>query len=286
MLLLIAVFLAGTALRGNEWSAIYLNMYLFLRLITFIWETGSGRITPSVPVYVAWAVLPFTLKGPIIRYSQFEPQFTRIVSQKQIAPLPKGWWLRLGLSAVQIILAIGLLQLQTQLQQRASLPAKFVIVLVTVPWGFYLLVAGYLAILENLALLWGIVLPPSFNLPFGRRNIAEFWANWNMTATSVFRDYVFYNRWGRKNFNIYFNTLILFTLVGLWHSVNWYWGLWGVLHGIGFCVYLWHKKHQKKVHLELPQLFANQGRMLGAVATYLYVCAAWALPSQLIKLFR
>ena len=107
-----------------------------------------------------------------------------------------------------------------------------------------------------------------------------------MTATSVFRDYLFYNRWGRKTFNIYVNTLIVFTLVGLWHSMNWYWVLWGAIHGAGFCVYVWYRKHKERCHLTPPQFFHGQGRVLGAVATYLYVCAALVLPSQLIKLFK
>ena len=50
-----------------------------------------------------------------------------------------------------------------------------------------------------------------------------------------FKDYVFFplnkNHIGKKKF-IYFNTLITFLLIGLWHGPKWTFVAWGGLHGL------------------------------------------------------
>ena len=119
--------------------------------------------------------------------------------------------------------------------------------LFTGPVGFYLSTASYFHLMEVLGRPAGFKLPPSFNYPLGRENISAFWMNWNMTATFLFRDYLFYNRWGRRTYNIYFNTVLLFTLVGLWHAANAYWILWGFLHGLSFCVFLLWRKYNGRL---------------------------------------
>jgi D-alanyl-lipoteichoic acid acyltransferase DltB (MBOAT superfamily) len=154
------------------------------------------------------------------------------------------------------------------------------------PWSFYLLWAGYFNFMERLAPFWGLNLPPSFNRPFGRRNLSEFWANWNMSATSVFRDYFFYNRWGLAKANLYINTLIVFLMVGVWHGLNGYWILWGLLHGIGFCGYLWYSANKSRFAIWRHQVLDSPFRFAGPVVTYMYVCSCWFLPPTILKLMR
>jgi D-alanyl-lipoteichoic acid acyltransferase DltB (MBOAT superfamily) len=298
ILVLIILFLAGRYYHletravsplGVKLFYFSLDMWAFLRLITLLWEFGSARIQrPGEFSFVMWIVLPFTLTGPLLRYSQFEVQLASLFGPKRPENvISSAWWRGIGLATLQISLGLLLAGFQLSLPE-SGLPRweKVAITFLLAPWSFYLLWAGYFRFMEEFAVFWGLKLPPSFNKPFGRANLSEYWAAWNMTATSVFRDYLFYNRWGRKSFNIYVNTLIVFTLVGLWHSMNWYWVLWGAIHGVGFCAYVWYKKNKERFRLTPPQFFHGQRRVLGAVATYLYVCAALMLPSQLIKLFK
>lgn len=84
MLALLAIFLAGryyqletrgVPLLGVKLFFYSLNMWAFLRPITLLWEFGSGRVErPSLLSFVIWVGLPFTLLGPVLRYSQFEQQ--------------------------------------------------------------------------------------------------------------------------------------------------------------------------------------------------------------------
>lgn len=259
-----------------------LDMWLILRLVTLFWEVGSGAIgLPTFSRYVVWICLPFTLAGPLLRLSEM-PQTIHVERKLWVSA---AWW-REGLSAVAklvvgIALAIGF-KMMTSHWPHAHLWNNAVVTFVVGPLNFYLMLAGYFQLMEVLGRPAGVKVPPSFNYPIGRENISAFWMNWNMTATFVFRDYLFYNRWGRTTYNIYLNTLILFTLVGLWHAANAYWVLWGFLHGLLFCCFLlWRKYGQRLGHLPLrgTPLAATGARVL----TYFSVCMCWYVPSKIIQ---
>jgi D-alanyl-lipoteichoic acid acyltransferase DltB (MBOAT superfamily) len=267
-----------------------MNMWLFLRLTTLLWEFGSGRIDPpGIFAYATWVALPFTLIGPVLRYSQFSaPAVTDRATADRAPGAPASpMWPRLVIATLQFLLGIFLTSVLSLANSNVGLPRweRIAISFSVAPWSFYLLWAGYFKYMEVLARAWGIELPPSFNLPFGRRNLSEFWANWNMTATSVIRDYFFYNRWGLAKVNLYLNALIVFLMVGVWHGLNGYWVLWGLLHGVGFCAFLWYKANKTRFTLWQPHPSWPRA-VAGRVATYLYVCSCWFLPPTILKLFR
>jgi len=300
MLALLAIFLAGryyqletrgVPLLGVKLFFYSLNMWAFLRLITLLWEFGSGRVErPSLLSYVIWIGLPFTLLGPILRYSQFEQQLPLICqSRKTENILSSQSTRRFLLGMAQLSLGLLLAGFQASLVDPGNgLPRweKLAIGFSLAPWAFYLLWAGYFNFMEGLALFWGLNLPPSFNRPFGRRNLSEFWANWNMTATSVFGDYFFFNRWGLAKANLYINTLVVFLMVGVWHGLNGYWVLWGLLHGIGFCGYLWYRANKSRFAIWRHRVLDAPFRFAGPIATYVYVCSCWFLPPTILKLMR
>ena len=300
MLALLVVFLAGryyllesygVSFAGLQLFLYSLNMWAFLRLITLLWEFGSGKIElPSLMSYVLWVGLPFTLIGPILRYSEFERQqpFNR-VRENSSGVLLVSWFRKLLLASVQLVLGLGLSAFQVWLSGAgAGIPRweRAAVSFSLAPWSFYLLWAGYFNFMEALAPFWGINLPPSFNRPFGRRNLSEFWACWNMTATSIFRDYFFYNRWGLTKVNLYLNTLIVFLMVGVWHGLNGYWILWGLMHGIGFCAFLWYRSKKERFAAWQQKFPAAPLRLASIGATYVYVCSCWFLPPTILKLIR
>ena len=198
-----------------------------------------------------------------------------------------AWWLRIGAGGAKLSAGILLAIAQNTLTSRGldtSLWAKASAGLITGPIGFYLTTAGYFQIIENLGGLSGVAVPVSFNSPIGRVNLSEWWANWNMSVTSLFRDYLFFNRWGMKTYNPFVNSIILFTLVGLWHAGNWYWFLWGLLHGLLFASFLAWRRYVPREFL-LPLRGTNASRTFAAALTYGSVCAAWYLPSKFIQRF-
>ncbi len=260
-----------------------MNMWMVLRLVTVFWEVGSGSLAlPPIGRYCVWMCLPFGFGGPLLRFSEFPkelcPDASLLVSES---------WLR-GLAAAISKLCAGVfltaaLGLIAQRFPHPNVWGKG-LVAVSGPFEFYLTYAGYYQLMEVLAALCGIAVPPSFNAPIGRQNISAFWANWNMTATRVFRDYLFYNRWGFERHNPYVNSIVLFTLVGLWHAANAYWILWGLLHGVYMCCFLLWRKHSKGLFGGLPLRGSATTLWAARAFTFLVVCSAWYLPPKLLQM--
>ncbi len=261
MVLLIVVFTVG---RIWHWEHVMLlpgpvpivfyslDMWLVLRLVTLFWEVGSGTVElPSLSGFLIWTCLPLTLCGPVLRYSQMP----NTLCVNRSIWRSSGWWREMAAGTVKMVGGLALPVVHGAVFRHfpsAQLWSKGSVILVTGPLSFYLTTAGYFTLMEVFGRPSGFKLPISFNYPIGRENIAAFWMNWNMTATYVFRDYLFYNRWGFRTYNVYFNTMVLFTLVGLWHATNAYWILWGFLHGLLFCGFMFWRKHNSRLgHIPL-----------------------------------
>jgi D-alanyl-lipoteichoic acid acyltransferase DltB (MBOAT superfamily) len=269
--------------------AIYsLDMWMLLRLVTLFWEVGSGSIAaPSPCRFITWICLPFTLIGPLMRLSEMPGE---TVPNWEIWKTAY-WWREAAAASATIATGFGLGFSQQVLTAHwpATVPhghfvRNAIATFITGPLSFYFTTAGCFRWMQTLALPAGFKLQPSFNFPIGRENISAFWMNWNMTATFVFRDYLFYNRWGRENYNIYFNTILLFTLVGFWHAANAYWVLWGFLHGLLFTTFLLWRKYGRKLQ-RLPLRGTPASRSAARVLTYFAVCMCWYLPSKMIQKF-
>ncbi len=259
-----------------------LGMWPALKLVTLFWEVGSNSVAaPSLSQYVIWTCLPFTLGGPVLRWSQMP---STLFADRGVL-ISAAWWRGAGAATAKLMVGVFLGLGQHSLTSRwpnAHLLNNAVATFLTGPIGFYLITAGYFHWMQLLGLPCGIKLPESFNFPIGRENISAFWMNWNMTATYVFRDYIFYNRWGRRTYNVYFNVILLFTLVGLWHAANGYWILWGFLHGLLFVGYLlWRKYGHRFANLPLRGTVVS--RTAARVLTYFSVCMCWYLPSKIIQ---
>ncbi len=291
--LLIATFMAGRLgswdrpllFSPGGWPVVLctLDMWLALRVVTLVWEVGSGKISPPpFGALLGWLCFPMTLGGPLLRYSELPQSATAHPEVWRSG----AWWADLGSGSATLAGGLLLGMVPPMLANEdpgARLAHGAALVLIAGPIGFYLTFAGYFQLMQTLARVTGIVLPDSFNWPLGRENISEFWANWNMTATRVFRDYLFYSRWLPRRHNVYLNTLVLFTLVGLWHGANGYWLLWGVLHGVMFCAFLaWRKWNAARGRRGLAAT-GTAADIAGRMVTYLGVCLAWYLPSKILQ---
>ena len=267
---------ARVTVAGARVAVFALDMWMLLRVVSILWEVGSGKVAPPrVVAYLAWIALPFTLVGPLVRPAQF------MASLETPAPrrvLDTAWWRKVAIACAQLLGAYACLAFDPTQGHTATAFVKLLKGFTSAPWSFYLRVAGLYSLMEALAGFWGIDVPPSFNAPFGRRNLADFWANWNMTATNIIRDYLFFARWGFAKPNFYLNSIIVFVLVGAWHGSNAYWLIFGAYHGIGYCGYLWFKRHKLRFGA------GRAGALAAAALTYVFVCSAWMLPSQIIRI--
>ncbi len=292
MLIALAIFIAGSmhlldrvkvVAFGVEWILPTHDMWLLLRTISFLWEFGSGRLKKiDFRTYLIWIALPFTLLGPLIRPSEFFPQLSRSAGgEVRTIVIDRKWWSKLALALTQMAAGVGLNCISDFIDGLGPHWPKVFEIFGTGPWSFFLSTSGFFHLMECLALFWQIQLPISFNYPFGQRNISDFWARWNMTVTRLCTDYLFYNRWGLKKINVYFNLILLFTAIGMWHDLNWYWVIWGLLHGLGFCAYVWYRNHKASFAfgegITTPRIREFGSRAL----TYVFVCLCWYVANKI-----
>ncbi len=120
----------------------------------------------------------------------------------------------------------------------------------------------------GIALLFGVMLPQNFNVPYRAASLQDFWRRWHMTLSRFLRDYLYIPLGGSKR-GFATQLLALFAtmaLGGLWHGAGWTFVAWGVAHGLGLCVgVIW-----RKYELPMPTI-------LGWALTFLFVIFCWVL---------
>ncbi len=92
--------------------------------------------------------------------------------------------------------------------------------------------SGYSDMAIGLGRMFGFHFSENFQYPYMSGSVTEFWRRWHISLGTWFRDYVYIplggNRVSRPRW--IFNTLIVWTLTGIWHGANWTYLLWGLFY--------------------------------------------------------
>jgi len=120
-------------------------------------------------------------------------------------------------------------------------------------WGIQLYTnfSGGIDIAEGISECFGIKLAENFKRPYFATDLTDYWNRWHISLSDWLKDYVFYpmalsKRFARfskflkkkcgkfiaKTVPVSILSLILFTLVGIWHGANWGEILFGVFNGV------------------------------------------------------
>jgi len=126
--------------------------------------------------------------------------------------------------------------------------------------------SGYTDMALGSAEMFNIKLPINFNSPYRSFNIQEFWRRWHITLGRFVRNYIYIPLGGNRGSEIrtFFNLMVVFFLVGLWHGAGWTFVVWGCLHGGALVIHRWWRKF----NIRMP-------RFLAWVLTFNFVNAAW-----------
>ena len=126
--------------------------------------------------------------------------------------------------------------------------------------------AGYSSIAIGVSRLMGIDLMVNFRFPYFVTNPREFWANWHISLSTWFKDYVYIPLGGSRvsESRILANLMITFGIIGVWHGAGWTFILWGCMHGVAMIIHrLW-----RRLHIEVPGPIAW-------LITFNFVNGAW-----------
>jgi alginate O-acetyltransferase complex protein AlgI len=217
---------------------------------------------------------PQILAGPLVRWSE-------IMHQLEEKPYRDGWQelaargiilLCLGLCK-KVFLGDPLAEYATPIFQEAA-DGKVITVLkawqavLAFTFQIYFDFSGYTDMALGIALLFGVMLPQNFNVPYRATSLQDFWRRWHMTLSRFLRDYLYVPLGGNRR-GLALQLLALFTtmaLGGLWHGAGWTFIAWGVAHGLGLCVgLLW-----RKADWPMPG-------WLGMGLTFFFVMLCWVL---------
>lgn len=92
---------------------------------------------------------------------------------------------------------------------------------------------GYSHIAIGAAKVLGMTLMTNFRQPYFAVSVRDFWARWHISLATWFRDYIYFPLGGgrvskpRKAFN----TMVVYTVSGLWHGAALKFVAWGMLNG-------------------------------------------------------
>lgn len=98
--------------------------------------------------------------------------------------------------------------------------------------------AGYSEIAMGAARLVGVRLMKNFDRPYLSQSYGEFFRRWHISLNRWFTQYVYIPLGGSRKgtWRRIRNTIIVFTLCGLWHGARWTYVLWGLYAALWVCL--------------------------------------------------
>lgn len=184
---------------------------------------------------------PQLVAGPIVMHGEMIPQFRNVENNRlQSSNLAKGIYLFAIGFGKKVLLADTLgAGVNWGYGNAGALTAlETIAVFVFYTLQLYFDFSGYCDMACGIAKMFGITLPINFNSPYKATSINDFWKRWHMSLTRFFRNYVYIPLGGNRKgkWRTIINTMIVFTLSGIWHGANWTFILWGCLHGIALAL--------------------------------------------------
>lgn len=138
---------------------------------------------------------------------------------------------------------------------------------------------GYTNIARGAAKVMGFSLSDNFRQPFFATSVRELWRRWHMSLTSWFTDYLYIPLGGNRKGTIrkYINTLIVFTLSGLWHGAAWHYIIWGIIQAVLIIGGATKEKIKAKIHTPIsgPEKMLFSTRIFRMTITFSFFSSSF-----------
>ncbi|GJE06961.1 MULTISPECIES: MBOAT family O-acyltransferase [Methylobacterium] len=240
----LASLLPGVVLAKPGWVLPLGISFFTFHHVMYLTDLRAGRAPgyglTRYALYIAF--FPQVLAGPLVRWSEIMHQFEERPYARPDAAERVGRGIMLlcvGL-AKKVFLGDPLAAYVNPVFQAA---AAGKVVSVAEAWqavlGFtfqiYFDFSGYTDMALGIALLFGIVLPQNFDVPYRATSLTDFWRRWHMTLSRFLRDYLYIPMGGNRHglpvqLGALFATM---SLGGLWHGAGLTFVAWGAAHGAG-----------------------------------------------------
>jgi alginate O-acetyltransferase complex protein AlgI len=271
----LAAYIPGLPTRHFE-IALPLGISFFtFHHIMYLTDLKKGTAPLYDPVryglYIAF--FPQVLAGPLVRWSEIMHQFGERPYRRPDADerFARGLMLLVCGLAKKTLLGDPLSAFVNPIFQAAAEGKAIALgeawqAMLGFTFQIYFDFSGYTDMALGLALLFGIVLPQNFDVPYRAVSLRDFWRRWHMTLSRFLRDYLYIPLGGSRH-GLPMQVWALFAtmaLGGLWHGAGLTFVAWGVAHGVGLGAgVLW-----RRAGLSMPS-------SLGWALTFLFVMLCW-----------
>lgn len=249
-----------------------ISFYTF-QILSYVIDVYKGEVKAqhSFVAFGAYiSMFPQLIAGPIVQYKDIDRQlYDRTVTVEKfydgIIYFIKG----LG-KKVLFANTIGALYTEIAAGDLSSLSVvSSWLAVIAYTLQIYFDFSGYSDMAVGLGKMMGFEFVQNFNFPYKATSIKDFWSRWHISLSTWFRDYVYIplggNRKGTARTII--NTLIVWSLTGLWHGAAWNFIAWGAFYGV---LLILEKFVLKDVLKKIP-------KALRYVGTIIVVMLGWVL---------
>lgn len=257
-----------------------ISFYTF-QTMSYTLDIYNGKMNPTKDILAFFTYVSFfpqLVAGPIERAKALLPQF---LEKRKFNYLQAAGGMRQilwGLFKKMVIADNIAGNVNLIFAQEESLPGS-VLFMGSVFFAFqiYCDFSGYSDIALGTAKLFGFKLSTNFALPYFSRNISEFWSRWHISLSTWFRDYVYIPLGGNRSGKAMQirNSIITFTLSGLWHGANWTFVFWGLIHGLLYIPVILLGKKKKTGIIAQNSFFPSIKDLVLLISTFLGVTLAW-----------
>ena len=261
-----AVFKTSFALQ-NILLPLGISFFTFQQ-ISFLADAYRGELKQCGFVDYALFVsfFPQLIAGPIVTHDEMLPQF-REIGKKRFDEdgFCRGLFIFVLGMGKKVLIAdtfgIAVDAGYAAVAELGSIDAVLVMLFYTMQ--LYFDFSGYCDMAIGIGKMLGITIPVNFNSPYKACNIIDFWKRWHITLSRFFTKNIYIPLGGnrRGNARMYANLFLVFLLSGIWHGAGWNFILWGVMHGVLYCITRWMQKRK----MENGNVFF----------TFLFVNIAW-----------
>lgn len=226
-----------------------ISFYTF-QAISYTLDIYRERLKPiHDPIDFALFVsfFPQLVAGPIVRASHFLPQLQRDPDldsgriQEGVALMIQGFIKKIFFAD---LLALHFVDAAFATPEAYS-PLFLLLGVYAYSFQIYMDFSGYTDIARGVARTLGYELQINFHRPYKAPTVSNFWQRWHISMSSFFRDYLFFGLGGARSGNVYFNVLLTFIAIGVWHGAGWNFVVYGMVHGSFVAGERWLRNRRK-----------------------------------------
>ena len=217
--------------------------FFTFKLIAYIVEVYKGNMEPcrdfvTFACYIAF--FPTIMSGPIDSPKLLIPQManTRSWQNDQVAEGLKRvlWGMFMKMCIADKVSGYTDAVFNNAYHHNAT---SIIVASILYTFQIYADFSGYSEMAIGTSQIMGFRVTENFMRPYFSQNVGDFWRRWHASLMNWFRDYIYFPLGGSRcsKARMYWNTMVVFMVSGLWHGANWTFIFWGAYHGILVCFY-------------------------------------------------